>query len=148
DDRRPIGRPACSEPCDVAETGAIAAGRQNRFADRLADPRIPSLAATPPAYRHSSGEAFMGVLMIHHKVKDYAAWRPHFDKHKSTRKAAGFSREQVFQDVDAPNTVTIVMEFADLRQAQAFGASDDLKQRMKAAGVVGKPEIRLMNRAE
>ena len=90
----------------------------------------------------------MGVLIIHHKVQDFDAWRPHYDKHAPARKAAGLTKEHVFRAVADPNLVTIVMEFSDLGKAQAFGASADLAQAMKAAGVVGKPEIHIMNRAD
>ena len=44
--------------------------------------------------------------------------------------------------------VTIILEFADRAQTEAFAASDNLKNAMKAAGVVGKPEIFLMTRAD
>jgi len=90
----------------------------------------------------------MGVLIIHHKVEDFAAWKQFFNKHSSHRKAAGLTKEHVFRGVDDPELVTIVMEFSDLAKAKAFGASDDLKHAMKAAGVVGKPEIYMMNRAD
>lgn len=90
----------------------------------------------------------MGVLIIHHRVKDFAAWKPLYDKHAGARKAAGLTKDHVFRGVDDPNMVTIVMEFSDLAKAKAFGASDDLQHAMKAAGVVGKPEIHMMNRAD
>ena len=44
--------------------------------------------------------------------------------------------------------VTIILEFADRAKAEAFSASDNLKNAMKAAGVVGKPEIHMMTRAD
>ncbi len=88
----------------------------------------------------------MGMLVIHHRVKDFAAWKPIYDRHASTRKAAGLTKDHVLQSVDDPNDVTIIMDFADLARAKAFGASDDLKARMKAAGVVGKPEILILKK--
>jgi hypothetical protein len=90
----------------------------------------------------------MGVLIIHHKVKDFATWKPVYDGHGAIRKKVGLTKDHVFRGVADPNMVTIVMEFSDLAKAEAFSASDDLKNAMQAAGVVGKPEILLMNRAD
>lgn len=88
----------------------------------------------------------MGMLVIHHRVKDFATWKPAYDRHASKRKAAGLTRDHVLQSVDDPNDVTIVMDFADLAKAKAFGASGDLKTVMKAAGVIGKPEILILKK--
>jgi hypothetical protein len=90
----------------------------------------------------------MGVLIIHHKVKDFATWKPVYDGHDAVRKGAGLTKGHVFRGVDDPNMVTIILEFADRAQTEAFAASDNLKNAMKAAGVVGKPEIFLMTRAD
>jgi len=90
----------------------------------------------------------MGVLIIHHKVADFATWKPVYDGHDAIRKGAGLTKGHVFRGVDDPNMVTIILEFADRAQTEAFAASDNLKNAMKAAGVVGKPEIFLMTRAD
>ena len=90
----------------------------------------------------------MGALIIHHKVQDFDAWKPHYDRHAPARKAAGLTRDHVFRAVANPNLVTIVMEFSDLGKAKAFASSADLAKAMKAAGVLGAPEIHIMNRAD
>jgi hypothetical protein len=33
----------------------------------------------------------MGMLVVHHKVKNFAAWKPVYDKHAAARKAAGLT---------------------------------------------------------
>jgi hypothetical protein len=33
----------------------------------------------------------MGMMIIRHKVRDYGQWRPLFDGHAETQKAAGLS---------------------------------------------------------
>jgi hypothetical protein len=90
----------------------------------------------------------MGVLIIHHKLADFATWKPVYDGHDAIRKGAGLTKGHVFRGVDDPNMVTIILEFADRAKAEAFSASDNLKNAMKAAGVVGKPEIFMMTRAD
>ena len=54
----------------------------------------------------------------------------------------------MFRAVADSNLVTIVMEFSDLGKAKAFAGSADLAQAMNAAGVLGAPEIHIMNRAD
>ena len=88
----------------------------------------------------------MGMLVIHHKVKDFATWKPAYDRHADKRRAAGLRHDHVLQSVDDPNDVTIVMDFMDLARAKAFGASSDLKTVMKAAGVVGAPSIHILKK--
>jgi hypothetical protein len=88
----------------------------------------------------------MGMLVVHHQVKDFAAWKPAYDRHADKRKAAGLTHDHVLQAVDDRNAVTIVMDFADLARAKAFAASPDLKAVMKAAGVVGTPTIHILKK--
>jgi len=89
----------------------------------------------------------MGMIVVHHKVKDFAAWKLAFDKHAPARKAAGLSKAHVLRAVEDPNAVTVLLDFADAAKAKAFGASPDLKAAMKSAGVVGKPQIHVLNKA-
>jgi hypothetical protein len=89
----------------------------------------------------------MGMVIVHHTVKDYATWKPGYDHHKSARTAAGLNHDHVLQAVDNPNAVTIVMDFSDFAAAKKFAESEDLKSAMKAAGVVGVPAIHLLKKA-
>ena len=88
----------------------------------------------------------MGMLVVHHKVKDFAAWKPLYDKHAAMRKAAGLTKDHVLQAVDDPNMVTVVMDFSDFNRAKEFSQSDDLRNVMKLAGVVGAPSIHLLKK--
>jgi quinol monooxygenase YgiN len=88
----------------------------------------------------------MGMVVIHHKVKDFAAWKLAYDRHAPARKAAGLSKAHVLQALGDPNMVTVVLDFSDAGKAKAFGGSADLKNAMKAAGVVGKPVIHILNK--
>ena len=89
-----------------------------------------------------------GMMMIHHKVTDYAKWRPAFDAHKSMQEAAGLTNPHVYQSVGHPNEITITFDMADVTKAKAFSASKDLKSVMVKAGVVGKPAITYLDVAQ
>ena len=84
----------------------------------------------------------MAVLIIRHSVRDYAAWRPVYDAHEAARTAAGLTNGRVFRSTDDPNDILILHNTADRRRAEEFGRSDDLREAMRHAGVVGQPEIR------
>jgi hypothetical protein len=53
--------------------------------------------------------------------------------------------ENLLRSVDNPNEVVLLFEAEDLRKAQAFPESSDLRQAMQKAGVVGQPDILFLN---
>ena len=84
----------------------------------------------------------MGAMIVRHSVHDYEAWRPVYDGHEAARTAAGLSNGRVFRSAEDPNDILILFDMADRRRAEEFGRSDDLREAMQRAGVVGQPEIR------
>jgi hypothetical protein len=84
----------------------------------------------------------MGVMIVHHSVRDYAAWRPAYDAHEAARTAAGLTNGRVFRSTGDPNDILILFDMADRQRAEEFARSDDLRTTMQNAGVVGEPEIR------
>ena len=86
-------------------------------------------------------------VIIRHKVADYGRWKEVFDAHLSTRKANGEIAFRLFLSVEDPRDVTLVMDWDGLDRARRFAASEDLKQAMQKAGVVGEPEIRFLEDA-
>jgi len=83
----------------------------------------------------------MPHMLVHHKVRDFAQWKPFFDRQESTRKASGSKSAQVFQNTDDPTDVFILFEWDMLENAKKFSMSEDLKRTMEQAGVLGKPHI-------
>lgn len=80
-------------------------------------------------------------VIMTHKVKDFDAWLAAFDQGKSMRTAAGLTDVLISRNIDDPSMVQIVDDIADLGKAKAFVASKILQERMKMAGVIGKPEV-------
>jgi hypothetical protein len=95
----------------------------------------------------SASASAAGMMVIHHKVADFAKWRPAFDGDKTHQEAAGLTNPHVYQAVDNPNDVTITFDMADAAKAKAFGTSKELKTVMSKAGVKGKPEVLFLNPA-
>ncbi len=79
-------------------------------------------------------------VIVRHRIGDYKKWRPVFDAHQSDRVSAGLHEPRVFRNVDRPEQVVIQLRCDNLRLAREFFNSDNLKQKMSEAGVVGQPE--------
>jgi len=84
------------------------------------------------------------VVIVTHEVKDYNSWRKGYDADETNRKQAGFKVSGVYADVKNHNMVTIIGEFPSAAAAEAFTTSPKLKEVMEKAGVVGKPEVKVL----
>jgi hypothetical protein len=81
-------------------------------------------------------------------VSDYAKWRTTFDTNADFRKDGGATGvNQIYRDVENPNTVTMILEWNNIEKARLFLADPKLKEVMKEAGVIGAPETRFLNHA-
>jgi len=89
----------------------------------------------------------MRYLLIRHPVKDYDRWKPLYDIHRAARKAAGLEDMHVFRDSGDPNLITILFRAKDIETARLFAESPDLVEKMQQAGVMGKPEMCILNEA-
>jgi hypothetical protein len=87
----------------------------------------------------------MASMIIHHIVRDYAAWRPGYDAHESSRVAAGITHGLVYRNAEDPNDIVIVASVSDPPKARAWTSSDDLNTAMQKAGVLGVPTIHLID---
>ena len=87
------------------------------------------------------------TVIVTHEVKDYATWRKGYDADGGNRKKAGFKVMGVYADVNNPNMVSIIGEFPSAAAADAFTMSPKLKDVMEKAGVIGKPDIKVLTAA-
>jgi heme-degrading monooxygenase HmoA len=89
----------------------------------------------------------MATLFVHHKVKDYAAWRKVFDDLTAVRTSYGCTGHKVFQSPSDSNEITILTEWHTFDQAKAYATSSDLKEGMKNAGVISQPDVMFLAEA-
>jgi len=80
-------------------------------------------------------------VIINQKVKDFGTWKKAFDDHKPARVAAGLIDRSINQAINDSNLVTVVLAVTDMKKAQDFMHSQDLKDKMTAAGVIGAPDV-------
>ena len=83
------------------------------------------------------------LVTISHEVKDFSIWKKGYDSDKPNRDKAGFVELALARDASNPNVVLIVFQAPSVAAAQQFGSSPALKEAMMAAGVVGKPDIKV-----
>ncbi len=73
----------------------------------------------------------MALMLIHHRVKDYDAWRPLYDAHENSRASAGITNGRVFRKAEDPNDLVILFDAADVAKARSWTTSEDLKSTMQ-----------------
>jgi heme-degrading monooxygenase HmoA len=89
----------------------------------------------------------MPYLLVKHAVRDFAAWRRVFDE-AMERKGLGSRGGFVFQGLDDPNQVFVLLEWDDPERMKAFMASEGLRQAMDRGGVTGRPDVHFLDLAE
>lgn len=90
----------------------------------------------------------MPHILVRQHVEDYAGWKEAFDGDAAIRKAGGSRGGYVFQSVDDPNEVFILLEWDTMENLHQFAQSDELKERMRRAGVTGPPDIHFIHLAD
>ena len=93
----------------------------------------------------TSSNASPTRVIVTHKVKDWDAWKKSFDSHKQTRLDAGMTDRAISYSVGDTHTVTVAFVINDMKKAEAFMASKDLKDKMAESGVTGPPDIFFYN---
>lgn len=83
----------------------------------------------------------MATMFVRHRVKDFGAWKRAYDDFRETQRRLGVTSETVYQALGDANDVTVTHEFATAHAAEAFVQSQELRDAMAAAGVVGEPTI-------
>ena len=86
-------------------------------------------------------------VLIRHKVADYYRWKEAFDAHLATRKRAGETGFRLFHNLDDPREVFLLLDWSSSEEARRFMSSDDLRNAMQKAGVVGTPDIQYLEDA-
>ena len=81
-------------------------------------------------------------MFVRHPVTDFSVWKKAYDDFDQERRGMGVIGDSVFQAADDPNDVTLWHDFETLDAAQAFMASERLREVMSGAGVAGAPRVR------
>ena len=80
-------------------------------------------------------------VLVHHEVADYQSWRSVFDASLDFRHDGGECSCRIFRKAGNPNDLTLLFEWEDLAKAKRYMTSDELRKKMRQAGVVGVLQI-------
>jgi quinol monooxygenase YgiN len=83
----------------------------------------------------------MTKMLVHHKVKDFDAWKAVYDSVQDLRKASGELSDQIYHEVNYPKSLTIIFDWDSFENARKYAQSPELKAAMEKAGVMGPPDI-------
>lgn len=78
-------------------------------------------------------------VLVTHKVKDWDAWLKVYDSDKPNRVAAGITDRALGYSVGDNHSVMIAMAISDMKKADDFSKSPELKKKMEEGGVEGPP---------
>ena len=87
----------------------------------------------------------MVTVILSHEVKDFANWKKGFDGGEAMRAQAGVKTIGVYASVDNPNAITLITEFPSVEAVKGFLGNPDLQASMEAAGVIGEPDIKILD---
>jgi hypothetical protein len=77
----------------------------------------------------------MTTMIVDHRVEDYDAWRPHFDRSWTQDWTKDVRSCQVWRDGDDPNHI-FVANTLDSRAAEALAGNPQLLEAMAEGGVI------------
>ena len=88
----------------------------------------------------------MKTVIISHEVNNFSDWKTGFDVHEKVRASFGIKVESVNQSDANPNHVTVICNFPNMEAVNGFINSPDLHEAMEKGGVIGKPDVKILNR--
>jgi heme-degrading monooxygenase HmoA len=91
----------------------------------------------------------MVYIQVQHTVEDFQRWKAAFDENASARKAGGGTgKNDILRDAENPNQLVVLLEWDELGKARQFAQSQELREAMQNAGVVGPPTVRFFKLAK
>ena len=87
----------------------------------------------------------MATMLVQQKVKDFDAWKKVYDSAFDMRASNGEISNQIYRDESDPNSLTVILKWDSLENAQRYASSPELKAAMEKAGVEGPPNVYFLN---
>ena len=88
------------------------------------------------------------TLVVHHRVRDFDAWKPVFDEHESIRRGHGELGHRLYATVGDRNGVVVHNNSPSEEAARAFMADPSLPEAMQRGGVEGEAGTGLISCTE
>lgn len=90
----------------------------------------------------------MSYVLTQFRVKDFAQWKVVFDEFVPIRKRYGSKGAVAYRVRGNLDDVVVLTEFADMDRATELYASQDFKDAIERAGVIGTENIVLLEQVD
>ena len=100
-----------------------------------------------PVENATQGRA-LAAAIVRAKVVDFDAWKAQFDSSAAVRAAAGVLGHGISRKLGDPSVVFVYLQALSIESLRGFLNSPEMAERMRASGVLGKPEVRLVHGEE
>lgn len=84
------------------------------------------------------------MMIVTHKVANFAKWMASYDAHDSMRLASGIHSYVIGRGIQDTNMVMVAVKIDDITKAKAFAKDPGLKQAMQKGGVIGAPSMSII----
>jgi len=112
--------------------------------DSTATADTASKAAVAVQEKNTIVTSPQNMMIVTHKVADFAKWQMAYDEHDSMRLASGIHSYVIARGFQDSNMVMVAVKIDDVTKAKAFSKSPDLKKAMQKSGVTGAPSISII----
>jgi len=133
--------------CSLLTVGSVFSScnesKENTDTDTIVTDSSTVTAPAAPASSIVNSPQLM--MLVKHRVKDYAKWKTSYDAHDSMRLAHGMHNYVIGRSVDDANMLLVVLKADNMDQAKAFMKDPSLKAAMQKGGVTGNPTPVLAN---
>jgi len=87
----------------------------------------------------------MTYLLVRQRVADFDRWHSIFKSHAAAQREAGLKDPQVLRDAEDPGIVVCILKVEDPDKAKAFTETKEAGEAKNESGIIGEPEILLLN---
>lgn len=84
-------------------------------------------------------------MLCKHRVQDFAKWHRVFSSHAEAQRKAGLDLLYLLRDTNDPNHIVYLFRVHNLETAKAFTEAPEASKAAEESGVIGMPEIILLN---
>ncbi len=90
----------------------------------------------------------MILVIVRHKVEDYAQWHKVFTEHGAVRKSHGSKGARVLRNLNDDHEQFVISDWDTMEAARAFVEDPRLREAMQRAGVTDKPDIYFVEQSD
>ena len=87
----------------------------------------------------------MTYMLCKHRVQDFERWHRIFASHAEEQKKAGLHLLYLLRDTIDPNHIVYLFRVDNMNTAKGFTETPEASNAAEESGVIGKPEIILLN---